>query len=296
MDTEDSLIELTIRFSDNPYLLLTVNDVRAYCKTVSKRAMLKGEQKRNGLLSLNETDSDGETHVDIPSPIGMVGRYDTLKSIILHLARKQDGQPRQGVNRNHLRVFVLSYLSGHSQVDIASKINVSVDTVNRLRKRIDSLILSMPLRDNVGRGFEDSLRWTQGNGSPSPWATVQDENPSELISVSPDGYRPMQDNRPDYRESKHYPLHPLNPPIPSKVPSSFPVKGTDKGIAKEARYGMVYNPFRSHAATSEHTAMWPSKDKPRKPVNLDAFTDYQTSWHEPEAIEYVSEEHFKSIL
>jgi len=130
------------------------NSLNWYVKKRQIRIDKKNQQNEN-LVSFDAEGNQFEK--DIPALVHVPKDYHLYKHMINQFKTdKKTGLPKRIWTTRQLKVIAKRYLSGKTQVEIASEIGVSQKTISKLYNKIDKTILTLDLKDNVSHWYNGS--------------------------------------------------------------------------------------------------------------------------------------------
>lgn len=164
-------IEKGLEFNDSAHW---ANFLRGYIR----RKQVTVRQDRHNLASLSDRpegwiETAQSAYVSVPTDNHLYQMIASARDSRGHL--RLDGLARQ--------VFDCVYLQGYTSTETGTRLGLSVDQVDRLRARVNRVVLSLPLRDNLSR-------WYNGSGATSAqiWP-MTDVEPTKIKRDNESGRR-----------------------------------------------------------------------------------------------------------
>jgi len=160
MDREDVIQTRMMYLLEHPEKTLPYTEPNHFRKSLAfyiRKKSIRPYQQRQNMVSLNDSENglDSSILVSVPKD------NDLWRYIVTQ--KQADGHDL--FSRRQKQVLSKRYLSGKNQSEIASELNLSQQTVSRVFQAIDSKILGLDIKANVGS-------WYKGQGNNLPKSAV----------------------------------------------------------------------------------------------------------------------------
>lgn len=202
------------------------NSLNWYVKKRQIRIDKKNQQKEN-LVSFDTEGNQFEK--DIPALVSIPKDYHLYRYMINQFKTdKKTGLPVRIWTTRQLRVIAKRYLSGKTQVEISKEIGVSQKTISKIYNKIDKIILTLDLKDNVSH-------WYNGSGSTKADIWSIKHNASGPVNNNPEAL-------PEHKTDKPEAMPDIRYIVPSKRSAILDIEIKDSAIDYSPSFIQDKNP------------------------------------------------------
>jgi len=138
-----------------------------------RKRQIRVRQQRENLISLSDTEKGTS---DLPVMVSIPKDFHLYK----HLLNQFNSDGSRIWTTRQMKVIAKRYLSGKTQTEIATELNVSQPAIKYIYNRIDKKILKLDLKNNVSRYYNGS-----GATRSDTWTVQYDTNPGP-VNTDPD--------------------------------------------------------------------------------------------------------------